>query len=212
MIDMANGADFFLYLHDWKKQVSQSTVFDCIAKCNRLCNKATPKAIIGTKAETFLRKKQGRPTVFEKLVVEDGSSIAEFDFDASKAFGLEDFIPFVIEQVVCDSGSIETTGFSPTAERSSTDPRFLLPYKVLVPKNLNTIHPTKLNCVSVPVNCQLNLGRSEMLKKNAMDRRISKQNHLQIYCSDVGKVAVEALNKTMLILKAPHAHAAKLIQ
>ena len=124
--------------------------------------------------------------MFEKLVEDHGSRIVEFDFDTSKTRGLEDFIPFVVKQVMlCYSDSVEeSAGFNLTTEGSSTDPCILLPYKVLVPKELtiagvgnNMICPTKLNCVSVPVNGELYLGRSEMLKKNEISLIPSSANN-----------------------------------
>jgi hypothetical protein len=52
IFDMARKqANFFLFHHDWKKMISQELAIQCLKKCNKLFDKETPKAFIGTKAE-----------------------------------------------------------------------------------------------------------------------------------------------------------------
>jgi hypothetical protein len=108
---------------------------------------------------------------------------------------METFIPFVISKVLDFDGM--------AAESGSTLKRRNIPYKVLLPKMFGTRHSTtKLDPISLPVNGSLTLGRGEMLKKTYFDKRISRNGHLLIICSDIGQVAVRALNKTMLVIKS----------
>eukprot|EP00978_Attheya_sp_CCMP212_P013673 scaffold34358_cov24-Attheya_sp.AAC.1 len=73
--------------------------------------------------------------------------------------------------------------------------------KVLVPKT--SFDETKLDFITVPSNGQLSLGRAELLKRTAFDRRISKDGHLLLHCSDNGSLAVMALNKAKLVITSP---------
>jgi hypothetical protein len=78
--------------------------------------------------------------------------------------------------------------------------RIKTPEKILVPKA--SFDETKLDFITLPLNGQLTLGRAELLKK--ADRRISKDGHLLLHCSENGNVAVMALNKSKLVIMSPN--------
>jgi hypothetical protein len=107
---------------------------------------------------------------------------------------METFIPFVISKVLDFDGMATESGW--TLKRRN------IPYKVLIPKMFGTHRSTKLDPISLPVNGNLTLGRGKMRKKTNFDKRISRNGHLLIICSDIGQVAVRALNKTMLVIKS----------
>jgi hypothetical protein len=194
VMNMVKDADFFLFIHDWKKKTSHRIVVECFDKCNDLFDKTTPKAIIGNGAEVFLRKKQARPKIFSRQ--EQDSDVSQFDFVTSRhGKGVDTFIPFVISKVLNFGGMTTENGL--TSKPSS------IPYKVLIPKMFGANSSTKLDPISLPVNGHLTLGRGELLQKTTFDKRVSRDSHLLIICSDIGQVAVRALNKTMLVVKSP---------
>jgi hypothetical protein len=195
VFDTAKSADFYLFLHDWKKLKSQTSAIDCMKKCNRIFDEETPKAVIGGNAESFIRKKIEKPVLPEfRQLVEDGN-VAEFDFlSSSHDKGVGNFIPLVLRKVLPCDNMIESDGGLSHISINMTE-------KVLVPKA--SFDVTKLEIITVPFGGDLSLGRAELLKKSGFDRRISKDGHLSLHCSDNGIVAVMALNKTKLVITSP---------
>eukprot|EP00978_Attheya_sp_CCMP212_P031402 scaffold118512_cov61-Attheya_sp.AAC.1 len=112
VMNTAKAADFFLFIHDWKKKASHRIVVECcLDKCNDLFDKTTPKAIIGNGAEVFLRKKQARPQMFSRQ--EQECDVSQFDFVTSRhGKGVDTFIPFVISKVLNFGGMTTEIGLT----------------------------------------------------------------------------------------------------
>jgi hypothetical protein len=200
VFEIAKQADFFLFDLDWRKPNSQEVAIECIKKCMTIFDDETPKAIIGTKAEGFLRKKKEKPVLPAlKKLVED-HDLPVFDYlSSSHDKGVGNFIPLVITKVLnYDNMRMETDG---GLSHASAD----IHQMVLVPK-IDDEDSTKLEFITLPPNDQLSLGRAELLKKSSFDRRISKQGHLLIHCSDKGRVAVRALKQARLVITAPDSY------